>query len=222
MHWSSRGSSCWISCWCRSGVFLLLPTSTCTLYLKRAVRAPGDAPGGFVRREELGVGKPFGELPIPRAGRCGVPGSPCSCRHRATLKRGCAWPRPQRWLPRARHKRSLCREVQAKGKILREAGEGGKQALREGSTARPESSLSAGFCSPWTCPAMLPAQRGCAGAGGSSDPGAPQPARRLVPATCPWAGCTACSGDPHHPAGLGPSPPALGWAVPGPTTRSRK
>lgn len=99
---------------------------------------------------------------------------------------------------------SLCREVQGKGKILREAGEGGKQALREGAQHGLKAPSQRAFVRPGR------AQRCCQPGGAvlapvaPGDPGAPQPARRLVPATCPWAGCSSLQrGPPSPPAGPG-------------------
>lgn len=91
---------------------------------------------------------------------------------------------------------SLCREVQGKGKILREAGEGGKQALREGAQHGLKAPSQRAFVHPGR------AQRCCQPGGAvlapvaPGDPGAPQPARRLVPATCPWAGCSCLQRGP--------------------------
>lgn len=109
---------------------------------------------------------------------------------------------------------SLCREVQGKGKILREAGEGGKQALREGAQHGLKASSQRAFVRPGR------AQRCCQPGGAvlapvaPGDPKAPQPARRLVPATCPWAGCSCLQRGSPSPRRARPlaAGPAVGSA----------
>lgn len=109
---------------------------------------------------------------------------------------------------------SLCREAQGKGKILREAGEGGKQALREGAQHGLKAPSQRAFVRPGR------AQRCCQPGGAvlapvaPGDPGAPQPARRLVPGTCPWSGFSCLQRGPPSPLGWAQTHNALPKIIP--------
>lgn len=110
---------------------------------------------------------------------------------------------------------SLCREVQGKGKILREAGEGGKQALREGAQHGLKAPSQRAFVRPGR------AQRRCQPRGAVLAPVAPGDPKSSAACPAPRPSDVPVGrmqlGIPITPLGSAP-----GRAVPGPTARSRK
>lgn len=141
-------------------------TSTRASCPERATRAAGML-REFCPRKRAGAavwaGETPWELPFPRAGRCGGPrGSPLLLA-RSNLQLGGSPGAGSAPSPAQAALEEKCGE---RGTIFREAGAVAKQPLRE-EPAPAECALSAGFCWPRTCPAVLPARRGYTGASGS-------------------------------------------------------